>query len=66
MKNKKGLMDETPKIGVFICNCGINIGGIVDVPKIVNYAKTLPGVVYAESNLYTCSSDGINKIKEAI
>jgi heterodisulfide reductase subunit A len=66
MKNKKGLMDETPKIGVFICHCGINIGGIVDVPKIVNYAKTLPGVVYAESNLYTCSSDGISKIKEAI
>ncbi len=66
MKNKKGLVDETPKIGVFICHCGINIGGIISVPKIVNYAKTLPGVVYAESNLYTCSSDGINKIKEAI
>ncbi len=59
-------MDVTPKIGVFICHCGINIGGIIDVSQIVNYAKTLPGVVYAESNLYTCSSDGINKIKEAI
>ncbi len=66
MKNKKGLMDKTPKIGVFICHCGINIGGIIDIPKIVNYAKILPGVVYAESNLYTCSSDGIRRIKEAI
>ena len=59
-------MDETPKIGVFVCHCGINIGGIVDVSKVVNYAKTLPGVAYAESNLYTCSSDGIRSIKEAI
>ncbi len=66
MKKKMGLMDETPKIGVFICNCGINIGGIVDIPKIVNYSKTLPGVAYAENNLYTCSSDGIRSIKEAI
>ena len=66
MKNKKELVDETPKIGVFICNCGINIGGVIDIPKIVNYAKTLSGVAYAESNLYTCSSDGIRSIKEAI
>ncbi len=66
MKTKKGLMDETPKIGVFICHCGINIGSVVDVSRVVDYAKTLPGVAYAESNLYTCSSDGIRSIKEAI
>ncbi|UCD26574.1 MAG: CoB--CoM heterodisulfide reductase iron-sulfur subunit A family protein, partial [Candidatus Bathyarchaeota archaeon] len=59
-------MDVPPKIGVFICHCGINIGGIINVSQIANYAKTLPGVVYAESNLYTCSSDGTNKIKDAI
>jgi heterodisulfide reductase subunit A len=57
---------ETPRIGVFICHCGINIGGVVNVPKVVEYAKTLPDVVYAEDNLYTCSSDGLNKIKEGI
>jgi heterodisulfide reductase subunit A len=66
MKIKKRLTDPTPKIGVFICHCGINIGSVVNVPRVVNYAKTLPGVAYAESNLYTCSSDGIKSIKEII
>ena len=56
----------TPRIGVFVCRCGINIGAYVDIPKVVDYAKTLPGVAYAEENMYTCSSDGLNKIKEAI
>jgi heterodisulfide reductase subunit A len=55
-----------PRIGVFVCRCGINIGAYVNVPKLVEYAKTLPGVAYAEENMYTCSSDGLNKIKEAI
>ena len=55
-----------PRIGVFVCRCGINIGAYVDVPKVVEYAKTLPGVAYAEENMYTCSSDGLNKINEAI
>ena len=58
--------DEEPRIGVFICHCGINIGGIVNVPEVVEYAKTLPGVVYAEDNLYTCSQDTQERIKEAI
>ena len=58
--------EETPRIGVFVCHCGINIGGVVDVPEVVEYAKTLPDVVYAEDNLYTCSSVGISKIKEGI
>jgi len=58
--------DNAPRIGVFVCHCGINIGGVVDVPQVVEYAKTLPNVVYAEDNLYTCSSEGISKIKEGI
>ena len=62
----KNDLKEKPRIGVFICHCGINIGGVVDVPKVVEYAKTLPGVAYAESNLYTCSSEGTRKITEAI
>ncbi len=56
----------TPRIGVFICRCGINIAAYIDVPAVVEYAKTLPGVAHAEENMYTCSSDGLNKIKEAI
>ena len=54
------------RIGVFICHCGFNIGGVVDVPAVVEYAKTLPGVVCAEENLYTCSAVGLSVIKECI
>ena len=53
---------ERPRIGVFICNCGANIGGVVDVPSVVEYAKTLPYVEYVEGNLYTCSQDTQKKI----
>jgi heterodisulfide reductase subunit A len=59
-------VNEERRIGVFICHCGINIGGIVNVPEVVEYAKTLPYVAYAEDNLYTCSSEGLEKIKDAI
>ena len=59
-------MSEEIRVGVFVCHCGINIGGYVDVPEVVKYAETLPDVAYAEPNLYTCSSDGLQKIQEAI
>ncbi|MDD2777365.1 MAG: CoB--CoM heterodisulfide reductase iron-sulfur subunit A family protein [Methanocellales archaeon] len=54
------------RIGVFICHCGTNIGGSVDVPAVVEYAKHLPNVVHAERNLYTCADDGLTAIKNAI
>ena len=57
---------QPPRIGVYVCQCGINIGGVVDVPSVVRYAETLPNVVYTCDNLYTCSSDTQEKIKEAI
>jgi len=57
---------EPVKIGVFICHCGVNIGGYVNVDEIVEYAKTLPFVVYAEQNLYTCSVDAQKQIAETI
>jgi heterodisulfide reductase subunit A len=63
---EKDISEEPPRIGALICNCGINIGGVVDVPSVVEYAKTLPNVVYAEENLYTCSQDTQEKIKEII
>lgn len=59
-------MEEEPRIGVFICHCGVNIGGVVNVPEVVEYAKTLLNVTYAEENLYTCSEAGIVSIKEAV
>jgi len=57
---------DPPRIGVFVCHCGINIGGVVDVPQVAEYARSLPGVVYAEHNLYTCSQDTQQRIKELI
>jgi len=57
---------EEPRIGVFVCHCGVNIGGFVDVPDVVEYVKTLPNVVHAERNLYTCADDGLTAIKDAI
>jgi heterodisulfide reductase subunit A len=59
-------MKGEPRLGVFICHCGVNIGGVVNVPEVVEYVKTLPNVVYAEDNLYTCSEAGLDSIKDAI
>jgi len=58
--------EEEPRVGVFICHCGVNIGGVVNVPTVVNYARTLPNVAYAEDNIYTCSEAGLASIKQAI
>lgn len=58
--------EEQARIGVFVCHCGTNIGGFVDVPAVTEYSEKLPGVVYAERNLYTCSADGVRAIKNKI
>jgi len=63
---EKDVAGEDPRIGVFVCHCGSNIAGFVNVPDVVEYAKTLPNVVYAENNLYTCSNDTQERIKEKI
>ena len=57
---------EKPRIGVFVCNCGINIGSVVKVPEVAEYARSLPHVVYVEENLYTCSQDTQDKLTEVI
>lgn len=63
---EKEVLEEEPRIGVFVCHCGINIGGIVNVQEVVDMAKKLPNVVYAENNLYTCSQDTQVKMREKI
>lgn len=63
---EKDVIFDRPRIGVFVCHCGTNIGGVVDVPSVVEYAKKLPYVEYAGENLYTCSQDTQNNIKEII
>ena len=55
-----------PRVGVFVCNCGVNIAGVVDVAAVEEYAGTLPNVVYASQNLFTCSQDSQEQMKEAI
>jgi heterodisulfide reductase subunit A len=57
---------EEPRVGVFACHCGSNIGGFLDVPGVAEYAKSLPGVVHAEDNLYTCSQDAIAHIIDQV
>jgi heterodisulfide reductase subunit A-like polyferredoxin len=57
---------EEPRVGVFVCHCGSNIGGFLDVPEVSEYARTLPGVVHSEHNLYTCSQDSIVHITEQV
>jgi heterodisulfide reductase subunit A-like polyferredoxin len=61
---ERDVSQEEPRIGVFVCHCGSNIGGFLDVPGVAEYAKTLPHVVHAEDNLYTCSQDSIKRITE--
>jgi len=63
---ERSVVGEEPRIGVFVCHCGTNIAGVVNVPAVVEYSKTLPNVVYAENNLYTCSNDTQERIKQII
>ena len=63
---ERDVAQEEPRIGVFVCHCGINIGGVVNVPEVVEYSKKLPNVVYTEANLYTCSQDTQGIIREKI
>jgi heterodisulfide reductase subunit A len=55
-----------PRIGVFICHCGMNIAGSVDCAEVAEYAAALPGVAFSTANLYTCSDPGQEEIKKAI
>ncbi|MFZ5647335.1 MAG: FAD-dependent oxidoreductase [Bacillota bacterium] len=63
---EKDVTGETPRVGVFVCNCGINIGSVIDVPSVVKFAKGLKGVVFAEEFLFACAQDSIEKIKRRI
>lgn len=54
---QRDVSGEEPRIGVFICRCGINIANVVDVPRVVEHVRTLPHVVYADEKLFTCSQD---------
>ncbi len=63
---EQGRIHETPRIGVFICHCGHNIAGYLDVPVLVESARALPHVVFARDSLFTCSDAGLAEIRTAI
>ena len=57
---------EEPRVGVYLCHCGANIGRVVDVPGTVEYSKTLPNVVHAEESLFICSTEAAQKLASSI
>jgi heterodisulfide reductase subunit A len=63
---ERDVTGEPPRIGVFVCHCGRNIGGVVNVPSVAEYARKLPHVVFSTDNIYTCSSDTQDAIKAKI
>ncbi|MEW6326469.1 MAG: CoB--CoM heterodisulfide reductase iron-sulfur subunit A family protein [Thermodesulfobacteriota bacterium] len=63
---EKQVVGHAPRIGVFVCHCGINIAGVIDVRAVAEYSRSLPGVVYATDYLFTCSTDSQQEMKKAI
>ncbi len=63
---EKDVSQEEPRVGVFVCHCGANIGRVVDVPSTVEYARTLPNVVHAQEQLFSCATDSAQSITETI
>ena len=57
---------ETPRVGVFVCHCGSNIAGVVDVERVAAYARTLPDVVYASNQMFSCAGNTQQEIEETI
>jgi len=63
---ERDVLEEEPRIGVFVCHCGANIGRVVDVPSVVDYALTLPNVVYAQEQLFSCATNCAKEITDMI
>jgi heterodisulfide reductase subunit A len=63
---ERDVSGEEPRVGVFVCHCGANIGRVVDVPGVVEYASTLENVVHAQESLFACSTDNAQQIADAI
>jgi len=61
---ERDVSQEEPKIGVFVCHCGANISGVVDVPSTVEYSLTLPNVVYAQEQMFSCATNSAKEITD--
>ena len=63
---QRNIKGEAPRVGVFVCRCGTNIAGTVDVPAVAEFAKGLPGVAFVEDNMFSCSQDTQDKMSRVI
>ncbi len=63
---ERDVTEEEPRVGVYVCHCGANIGRVVDVPATVDYAKSLPNVCHAEESLFICSTDAAERLSNSI
>ncbi len=63
---ERNVEGEEPRVGVFVCHCGINIGSVIDVPEVVKYAKKLKNVVHAQEFTFACAQDSIEKIRKRL
>ncbi len=63
---EKNVSQETPRVGVFVCACGANIGRVVNINEVAEYAKTLPNVNYVQTQLFSCSTSSAREIADAI
>ena len=63
---EKDVSEEEPRIGVFVCHCGANIGRVVDVPSVVDYSLTLPNVVHTQEQLFSCATNSAQEITDMI
>jgi heterodisulfide reductase subunit A len=63
---ERDVSGQEPRVGVFVCHCGANIGRVVDVPSVVEYASTLDDVVHAQESIFACSTDNAKQIADTI
>lgn len=63
---ERDVSKENPRVGVFVCHCGANIGRVVDIPSTVEYALTLPNVVHAQEQLFSCATNSAKQITDTI
>ena len=61
---ERDVSKEEPRVGVYVCHCGANIGRVVNVPSAVEYCKTLPNVVYAQEQLFSCAANCAKEITD--
>jgi heterodisulfide reductase subunit A len=63
---ERDVSKEEPRVGVFVCHCGANIGRVVDVPSVVDYASSLPHVIYAREQMFSCATNCAKEITDVV